>query len=196
MRNSLLASLQRLAQLQRSRFDRVELQQVVEDEFDESIAKLVVLKGICSELLLRTPKKIKTVNDPSILPMLIFDKDQGWGVLKSHNAKGEWIAEWFSADKHTWLELIIEDLEEYELFAINMKKKLDVSKSRIFQMVKSEIIIHKKWLIIASVAGLFILTALRLKHQWLIPLKFEQHLLAQLCHILALNKKHWLLQQY
>jgi hypothetical protein len=36
MRNSLLASLQRLAQLQRSRFDRVELQQVVEDEFDES----------------------------------------------------------------------------------------------------------------------------------------------------------------
>ncbi len=156
MRNSLLASLQRLAQLQRSRFDRVELQQVVEDEFDESITKLVVLKGICSELLLRTPKKIKTVNDPSILPMLIFDKDQGWGVLKSHNAKGEWIAEWFSADKHTWLELVIEDLEEYELFAINMKKKLDVSKSRIFQMVKSEIIIHKKWLINASVAGVFI----------------------------------------
>ncbi|SFV87156.1 Type I secretion system ATPase, LssB family LapB [hydrothermal vent metagenome] len=156
MKNSLLISLQRLSQLQRTRVDGVELKQVVEDGYDESVDKLVMLKDICLGLLLSSPKCLKKLKDPSLLPLLIFDKSQGWGVLKSHNAKGEWIGEWFSGEQHTWLELIIEDLEEYEVFSLKMKKKLDVGKSRIFQMVKSEIIIHKKWLIDASLAGVFI----------------------------------------
>jgi len=156
MKNSLLASLQRLAQLQRARFDRVELQQVVEDEYDESVAKLVMLKDICSELLLPTPKKHKNIYDPSVLPVLIFDKSQGWGVLKGRSSKEEWIGEWFSEEQHTWLELIIEDLKEYEIFSLKMKKDLDIGTSRIFQMVKNEILIHKKWLIDASLAGVFI----------------------------------------
>lgn len=156
MKNSLFISFQRLAQLQRSRFDRVELQQVIEDEYNESVNKLTMLKGICLGLLLNNPKKIKTIDDPSVLPLLIFDQGQGWGILKSQNSKGEWVGEWFSEEQHSWLELVLDNLKDYELFSLNMRKKVNISKSRIFQMVKNEIIIHKKWLIEASVAGVFI----------------------------------------
>ncbi|NYT28258.1 MAG: ATP-binding cassette domain-containing protein [Candidatus Thiodubiliella endoseptemdiera] len=156
MKQNLLICLQRLSQLQRSRFDRVELQQVVEDKYDESVSRLVMLKGIFSELLLPSPKKVNTLKDPSLLPLLIFDAGQGWGILKSQNSKGEWVGEWFSAEQQNWLELVIDDLKEYEIFSLKMKKKLDVGESRIFQMVKNEIIIHKKWLIDASIAGVFI----------------------------------------
>ncbi len=156
IKQNLLICLQRLSQLQRSRFDRVELQQVVEDKYDESVSRLVMLKGIFSELLLPSPKKVNTLKDPSLLPLLIFDEGQGWGILKSQNSKGEWVGEWFSAEQQNWLELVIDDLKEYEIFSLKMKKKLDVGESRIFQMVKNEIIIHKKWLIDASIAGVFI----------------------------------------
>ncbi len=156
IKQNLLICLQRLSQLQRSRFDRVELQQVVEDKYDESVSRLVMLKGIFSELLLPSPKKVNTLKDPSLLPLLIFDAGQGWGILKSQNSKGEWVGEWFSAEQQNWLELVIDDLKEYEIFSLKMKKKLDVGESRIFQMVKNEIIIHKKWLIDASIAGVFI----------------------------------------
>ncbi|BAS68017.1 MAG: ATP-binding cassette domain-containing protein [Gammaproteobacteria bacterium] len=156
MKNSLLFSFQRLSQLQRARIDKVELQQVIDDEYDESSSKLVNLKGICSGLLLSAPKALKTIKDPSVLPLLIFDSEQGWGVLNSQNTKGEWIGEWFSVENGSWLELVIDNLAEYEIFSLKTKKNFNAGNSRIFQMVKSEIIIHKKWLIDASLAGIFI----------------------------------------
>lgn len=156
MKDSLLFSFQRLSQLQRARIDSVELQQVIDDEYDESVSKLIMLKDICLGLLLTSPRALKTIKDPSVLPLLIFDSEQGWGILKSQNSKGEWVGEWLSAESKSWLELVIDDLAEYEIFSLKTKKKLDVSNSRIFQMVKSEIIIHKKWLIDASLAGVFI----------------------------------------
>jgi ATP-binding cassette subfamily C protein LapB len=156
IQDSLVFSFQRLSQLQRARIDQVELQQVIDDGYDESVNELVVLKDVCSGLLLSAPKVLKSVKDPSVLPLLIFDVEQGWGILKSQTSKGEWVGEWFSIDKGNWLELVIDNLAEYQVFSLKTKKKLDVSKSRIFQMVKSEIIIHKKWLIDASLAGVFI----------------------------------------
>jgi ATP-binding cassette subfamily C protein LapB len=156
MEQSLLSSLQRLAQLQRSRFDVLELQQVIEDEYNASIEKLVMLSNVCHALLVPNPKALKSINDPSLLPLLIFDEFQHWGVLKSFNAKGEWVAEWFSKEQNTWLEVVLDGLDEYEVFAVKMKKKFDASSSRIFQMVKTELITHKKWLIDASLAGVLI----------------------------------------
>ncbi len=156
MEQSLLFSLQRLSQLQRSRFDALELQQVIEDECNGLIEKLVMLHNICHALLIPNPKALKSINDPSLLPLLIFDEFQQWGILKSFNTKGEWVAEWFSKEKNTWLEVILDDLDEYEIFAIKMKKKFDAGNSRIFQMVKTELITHKRWLIDASLAGILI----------------------------------------
>lgn len=156
MEQSLLFSLQRLTQLQRSRFDVLELQQVIEDEYNASIEKLVMLRNICHALLVPNPKALKSINDPSLLPLLIFDEFQQWGILKSFNTKGEWVAEWFSQEQGTWLEVVLDGLGEYEVFAVKMKKKFNASNSRIFQMVKTELITHKKWLIDASLAGVLI----------------------------------------
>jgi len=156
MEQSLLSSLQRLAQLQRSRFDVLELQQVIGDEYNTSIKKLVMLRNICHALLVPNPKALKSINDPSLLPLLIFDEFQQWGILKSFNTKGEWVAEWFSKEQNTWLEVVLDGLDEYEVFAVKMKKKFDASSSQIFQMVKTELITHKKWLIDASLAGVLI----------------------------------------
>ncbi|BBB22326.1 ABC transporter ATP-binding protein HlyB/MsbA family [Abyssogena phaseoliformis symbiont OG214] len=156
MEQSLLSSLQRLSQLQRSRFDALELQQVVEDEYSDSIEKMAMLRNVCHALLIPNPKALKSINDPSLLPLLIFDEFQQWGILKSFNAKGEWVSEWFSKEKNTWLEVILDDLSKYEIFAIKMKKKFDTGNSRIFKMVKTELITHKKWLIDASLAGVLI----------------------------------------
>lgn len=156
MAQSLSSSLLRLAQLQRSACNAFELQQVIGDEYNTSIKKLAMLRNICSALLLPNPKLLKSINDPSLLPLLIFDEFQQWGVLKSFNAKGEWVAEWFSQEQGTWLEVVLDDLGEYEIFAVKMRKKFDAGSSRIFQMVKTELITHKKWLIDASLAGVLI----------------------------------------
>lgn len=156
MEQSLLFSLQRLAQLQRFRFEALEIQQVIGDEHNDSIEKLLMLSNICHALLIPNPKALKSINDPSLLPLLIFDEFQYWGILKGFNTKGEWVAEWFSKEQNTWLEVVLDDLDEYEIFAVKMKKKFNASNSRIFQMVKNELITHKKWLIDASLAGVFI----------------------------------------
>ena len=47
MEQSLLFSLQRLSKLQRSRFNALELQQIIEDECNSSIEKLVMLHNVC-----------------------------------------------------------------------------------------------------------------------------------------------------
>ncbi len=156
MEQSLPSSLLHLAQLQRAACNVFELQQVIGDEYNTSIKKLAMLCNICHALLVPNPKLLKSINDPSLLPLLIFDEFQQWGILKSFNAKGEWVAEWFSQEKATWLEVVLDDLGEYEIFAVKMRKKFDASSSRIFQMVKTELITHKKWLIDASLAGVLI----------------------------------------
>ncbi|CAB5507220.1 hypothetical protein AZO1586R_2288 [Bathymodiolus azoricus thioautotrophic gill symbiont] len=155
----LLSTLQRLSQMQRSRFDRVELQQVIEDEVKEGLANFSILQNICQALLVHKPKKLKSVDDPSLLPLLIFDNiGKKWGILKTLNSKEQWISEWFSIEQNTWLEVVIEDFNDYEIFSLKLKKKFDANSSRIFQMVKSELIRHKKWLIDASVSGVLINT--------------------------------------
>ncbi len=155
MKDSLLLSLQRLAQLQRVRLDTLEVQQAVEDA-SESDNHLHSLHQICTTLLVDKATRIKHLEDPSLLPVLIVDSQRGWGVLKAANAKGEWISEWFSVEQNNWLEVIFDELDEFEIFQLKMRKKFDASKSRIFQMVKTELLTHKKWLIDASLAGLLI----------------------------------------
>ncbi len=158
-KQSLLSSLQRLSQLQRSRFDQVELQQVIEDEVQDGVANLAMLQNICQALLVYKPKKLDTVNDPSLLPLLIFDGiEKKWGVLKTLNSKEQWVSEWFSVEQNGWIEVVIESFSDYEIFSLKLKKKFDANSSRIFQMVKTELINHKKWLIDASVAGVLINT--------------------------------------
>ncbi len=156
MKKSLLLSLQRLAQLQRSRFDGLELQQVIEDHVQEPVSNSTILANICQSLVIPKPKQLKSIKDPSLLPALIYDDSQHWGILKSHNSKGEWVAEWFSHEQNTWNETIIDDLSKHEVFSLKMKKKLITSKSPIFQMVKTELLVHKKWFIDASISGVLI----------------------------------------
>jgi hypothetical protein len=106
----LLSTLQRLSQMQRSRFDRVELQQVIEDEVKEGLANFSILQNICQALLVHKPKVLKSVDDPSLLPLLIFDNiEKKWGILRTLNSKEQWVSEWFSIEKNTWLEVVIED---------------------------------------------------------------------------------------
>jgi ATP-binding cassette subfamily C protein LapB len=155
----LLSTLQRLSQMQRSRFDRVELQQVIEDEVKEGLANFSILQNICQALLVHKPKVLKSVDDPSLLPLLIFDNiEKKWGILRTLNSKEQWVSEWFSIEKNTWLEVVIEDFNDYEIFSLKLKKKFDANSSRIFQMVKSELVRHKKWLIDASISGVLINT--------------------------------------
>ncbi|ORU92944.1 MAG: ABC transporter [Cycloclasticus sp. symbiont of Poecilosclerida sp. M] len=156
MNEGLLVSLQRLAQLQRVRLDPVEVQQAVEDIADGVLSAVQILGRISAALLIPNANVIKRLDDPSLLPLLVLDPTQGWGVLKGVNAKGEWVSEWFSTEQSNWLEVIIDDLAVYQVFQLKMRKKFDASKSRIFQMVKGELLIHKKWLIDAGLAGLLI----------------------------------------
>jgi ATP-binding cassette subfamily C protein LapB len=80
------------------------------------------------------------------------------GILRTLNSKEQWVSEWFSIEKNTWLEVVIEDFNDYEIFSLKLKKKFDANSSRIFQMVKSELVRHKKWLIDASISGVLINT--------------------------------------
>ncbi|VVM22251.1 hypothetical protein BSPWISOXPB_2826 [uncultured Gammaproteobacteria bacterium] len=121
----LLNTFQRLSQMQRSRFDRAELQQVIEDEVKEGLANFSIVQNICQALLVHKPKELKFVDDPSFLPLLIFDNiEKKWGILKTINSKEQWISEWFSIERNTWLEVVIEDFNDYEIFSLKLKKNL------------------------------------------------------------------------
>jgi hypothetical protein len=39
-------------------------------------------------------------------------------LLRTLNSKEQWVSEWFSIEKNTWLEVVIEDFNDYEIFSL------------------------------------------------------------------------------
>jgi ATP-binding cassette subfamily C protein LapB len=146
--NPLVSSIKLIATLQRVSLNISELEQIVSAKYDETSTPLKNLQIISKELSIKQPVRVKQITDPSILPLLIFD-GTNWGVLKSVNAKGEYVTQFED-------EITTSDISSYQLFTINFTKELYLGKSKTFNLVKTEILKHKKLLIDGLVAGIFI----------------------------------------
>jgi ATP-binding cassette subfamily C protein LapB len=144
---NLLQSLRFLANLQRTDTNIQQLKDIV-GRIKNNETPLNVLLFIAKELLLKTPKKYQKTIDKAELPLLLFDGKK-WGVLKSITSQNQLIVQFEQ-------ELVIDMSENIKLFSLNMKAKLNLSNSTTFQMVKDEMLKHKKLLIDAFIAGIFI----------------------------------------
>lgn len=146
--NSLVSSIKLIATLQRLSLNVSELEQIIDSNYDKANTPLKNLQTISKELSIKQPTQIKQITDPSLLPLLIFD-GENWGVLKSVNAKGEYIAQFED-------EITLSNISKHQLFTLNFAKELYLGKSPTFNLVTVEILKHKKLLIDGLVAGVFI----------------------------------------
>ncbi len=146
--NGLIDSIRLLASLQRAPINHAELEEIVVSHYIDQNSAIKNLQHISKELLIKQPKILNNIDNPSELPLLLFDSNN-WGVLKSINAQGEYIA-------HLDKEITLHDVSEYQLFTLNFTKELYLVKSKTFNLVKSEIFKHKKLLIDGLIAGVFI----------------------------------------
>lgn len=142
-------SLCLLANLQRAEINTQQLQQILTEHNEDKHNPLNTLLEVSRELSLTKPKRIKKINDPSELPLLIYD-GESWGVVKSFNAKNQWVVQSGTTEK------IVNELTDAQIFKLTIKVPLLISKSKTFQMVKIEMLKHKKLLVDAFIAGVFI----------------------------------------
>ncbi len=152
--NSLLISLVRLAQLQKIAVDNLELQEAVMAAEQQSHAnkKLAVISshlGISQAKYIRSP-------DKSMMLALAFLDDEGWCVLRGHNAYDEWVTESWNDTSNQWVESTHKSLSSYKIFTLNLAKPFSVSNSPVYSLIRSEVFSHKKLLFDALLGGVII----------------------------------------
>lgn len=149
--NSLLAAIQRLAQLQRQSLDKHELVAWFErvEAANSAPAKLLMqLKKQFSWQSLQWLHHAKL--DPSQLPCLAVDTLGECRVLKSLNSQGQWVFE--GADGETTLHHI----DQLAFAKINFRVPFDRSSSPVWRLIKVEILQHKSTFIDASLNGVML----------------------------------------
>ena len=145
---SLIKSIKFLAKIQRYPINLEELKQIVSDHYKEINTPLKNLIIVSKQLLVVPPKKIHNIEDPSRLPLIVFYKNE-WGVIKNINAKGEYIIQFEEEQSFT-------EIPGAQIFALKLTQEFYLGKSKTFNLVKNEILKHKKILIDGLVAGVFI----------------------------------------
>ncbi len=117
------------------------------------------LSEFTKELALGRVKQLSTLEDPSTLPLLSFNtKTKQWGLVKSFNAKEQWVGEQLDLQTQTWQELILINTQDNQYFTIKPSLESIRQNSYTLQLVKDELKQHKKYFIDASIAGILVNT--------------------------------------
>lgn len=156
----LLIALVRLAALQREAVDRLALQEAVTaataatgDDVDRS--PQAQLATVSRHLQVR-PARWRASPDVTDLPALVAAPDGRWGILRSRNAAGQWISEWFAPTANQWREEAHDALPDHQLATLKLLPPYRASQSPVLRLTVDEVLAHKGLLIEAAVGGLLL----------------------------------------
>ncbi|MBN4053407.1 ATP-binding cassette domain-containing protein [Haliea sp. AH-315-K21] len=154
MNNKLLLSLFKVAQLQKVTVDRLELQEAVESVSSSDRAK-DQLAVVMRHLALPVAKYLKSPDKSTMLALVFLDNNE-WGVLRGHDAFGEWIIEVWDDESNQWQEKKYSSLAGFFVFTVNFFKSFKASKSPVYSLIRGEIFANKSLLFEALLGGIII----------------------------------------
>lgn len=150
----LLYALIRLASLQREAVDRLALQEASTAALSVSTPEKQ-LDIVANHLQVKSAKWRKQP-DEADLPALIASPDGDWGILRSRDASGQWIADWFNTITNQWEEKAHHAYPDFRFATIRMIPPYRASKSPVLRLVLDELFSHKAILIETSIGGLLL----------------------------------------
>lgn len=152
---SLLMCLQRLARLQSTPVDAIDLQEAVARVEKSELTPRMLRKGIRALTdRLGSPRAewIKQP-EPSNMPLLRWSAEEGFSVLRGQNAVGQWVVEVWMSDEQVWLEHVVDTLEGSLYVKISLAKIYQASQSPVYGLIRNEVFSHKKILTEIILAG-------------------------------------------
>jgi ATP-binding cassette subfamily C protein LapB len=137
----LLLALTRLASLQREAVDRLVLQEAVtasalEDAPEQRLARVVRHLQLPAARWRKGP-------DAANLPALVAAPDGSWGILRSRNADGQWISDWFDTTAQRWQEQRHDALPDHGIATLRLAQPYRATSSPILGLVIDELKAHK-----------------------------------------------------
>ena len=155
----LLYALARLVQIQGEAVDRIALHEAVEtaqaeQEKTSSNAPQLLL-GVTQYLQIKPAKWLKAP-DAAAVPALLYSDEQGWGLLRGIDARGQWVCEWFDVTSQKWVESAVGDWQCCQIARLRLAKPFDASKSPVFSLIKTEVFAHKKVLFEGAMGGVVV----------------------------------------
>ena len=112
----LLPCLDRIARLQSTPVEQLDLQEAAAVLDRPSLSWRQVKKGLSTITRRLGSPKPEWVRrpDPANMPLLAWSSNQGFGVLRGQNARGQWIIEAFEAKSQTWQEQACDSLQGFQ----------------------------------------------------------------------------------
>jgi len=157
---SFLPCLMRIARLQKSQVDQLEMQEAVSRLDSTQITGKAMrkqMKGFSAHLGLPAPKWLSKP-DPANMPVLMISAEEGFAVLRGKNAMGQWISERWDDASQQWQELADDKLEGFDFAVIKFVRGFKASESPVYDLIRNEIFAHKKILMEVILAGFVINT--------------------------------------
>ena len=148
--------LLRLAQLQNASCDRLAIQDSIE-RLPEHVGPKLQLRLLAKNLNLPAPTWLKAP-DPANTPVLLYSADGDWGLLRGVNAQQQWVTEWWDIEGQSWVEAAKASLGGYRFAALSMSRPFQAANSRVYRMIRAEVLSHKRLLIEGALSGVIINT--------------------------------------
>lgn len=158
--SDLLMCLQRLARLQQTPIDILDLREAVDRLDKGELTPRRLKKGISALTKRLGSPKADWVKqpEPSNMPLLTWSAAEGFSVLRGQNAVGQWVLEAWIPDEQVWLERVVDDLEGAVYAKISLAKVFQASQSPVYELIRNEVFSHKKTLTEIILAGFVVNT--------------------------------------
>jgi ATP-binding cassette subfamily C protein LapB len=138
--DALLPALLRLAQLKRDTIDRLALQEAVAASTLDA-APVLRLARLTEHLQLPKPRWLSGP-DAANLPALLAAANGQWGILRTQNAAGQWVADWLDPVTQRWQETQHEDLADSQIATLRLAAPYRLSNSPVLGLVLDELKTH------------------------------------------------------
>lgn len=96
------------------------------------------------------------VLDPTHLPALLCMGGARFGVMRSRNAKGEWLAEFPSDDGHDWVEKALQSLDGTRVCGIQFARPRQASHAPIMGLIRGVLLSNRQHLLEVVIGGIMI----------------------------------------
>jgi ATP-binding cassette subfamily C protein LapB len=158
--SGLLMCLQRLARLQQTPVDILDLQEGIGRLDKAELTPRKLKKGIAALTKRLGSPKAEWIRqpEPSNMPLLSWSADEGFSVLRGQNALGQWVLEAWISEEQVWLERVVDDLEGAVYVKISLAKVFRASQSPVYELIRTEVFSHKRILTEIILAGFVVNT--------------------------------------
>ena len=158
MHDPLFPCLIRLAQIQGEAIDRLAVQAAIQSLATAgSPAPRDALTHVLGQLQLPKARWESGAKvQPTHVPALAHDPEQGWSVLRGRNALGAWIIEVFDPVQSRWTEVPRQDVSRMQFAGVTLAKPYVASDSPVFNLIKDTVLQRKDLMVEVALSGVMI----------------------------------------